>query len=160
MGVTRLSELVSQGQTFFGVQFQFPGVLREGRSGTEVEVLQYMLAILAEFDNALSPLQIDGIFGPNTARAVRAYQNAAGLAVDGVVGPVTWNSIYRHFIQADQYLRRDMRQFPRNATQAVPASVSEVGSAGQGYENTTRLGQYPGYEMKLGQTDGREAVLV
>ena len=160
VGVTRLSELVSQGQTFFGVQFQFPGVLREGSSGTEVEVLQYMLAILAEFDNALSPLQIDGAFGPNTARAVRAYQNAAGLAVDGVVGPVTWNSIYRHFIQADQYLRRDMRQFPRTATQAVPASVSEVGSAGQGYENTARLGQYPGYEMKLGQTDGREAVLV
>ena len=160
VGVTKLSELVSQGQTFFAVQFQFPGVLREGSSGTEVEVLQYMLALLAEFDNALSPLQIDGVFGPNTARAVRSYQQVTGLTVDGVVGPVTWDSIYRHFIQADQYLRRDMGQFPRDATQAVPASVSEVGSAAQGYENTTRLGQYPGYEMKLGQTDGREAVMV
>ena len=160
VGVTKLSELVSQGQTFFGVQFQFPGVLREGSSGTEVEVLQYMLAILAEFDNALSPLAVDGVFGPNTARAVRAYQSAAGLAADGVVGPVTWDSIYRHFIQADQYLRRDMRQFPRTAVQAVPASVSEVGSAARGYENTVRLGQYPGYEIKLGQTDGRKAVQV
>lgn len=160
VGVTRLSELVSQGQTFFAVQFQFPGILREGSSGTEVEVLQYMLALLAEFDNSLSPLQMDGVFGPNTTRAVRSYQQMAGLAVDGVVGPATWNSIYRHFIQADQYLRRDMSQFPRNATQAVPASVSEVGSAGEGYENTPRLGQYPGYELKLGQTDGREAVMV
>ena len=137
-----------------------PGVLREGSSGTEVEVLQYMLAILAEFDNALSPLAVDGVFGPNTARAVRAYQRAAGLGVDGVVGPATWDSIYRHFIQADQYLRRNLRQFPRTATQAVPASVNEVGSAGSGYENTPRLGQYPGYEIKLGQTDGRKAVLV
>ena len=160
VGVTRLSELMSQGQTFFAVQFQFPGILKEGSSGTEVEVLQYMLALLAEFDNSLSPLQMDGVFGPNTTRAVRSYQQMAGLAVDGVVGPATWNSIYRHFIQADQYLRRDMSQFPRNATQAVPASVSEVGSAGEGYENTPRLGQYPGYELKLGQTDGREAVMV
>ena len=160
VGVNRLSELVSQGQTFFAVQFQFPGVLREGSSGTEVEVLQYMLALLAEFDNVLSPLQVDGVFGPGTARAVRNYQQAAGLAVDGIVGPETWDSIYRHFIQADQYLRRDTGQFPRNATQAVPASVSEVGSAAQGYENTPRLGQYPGYELKLGQADGREVVLV
>ena len=140
--------------------FQFPGVLREGSSGTEVEVLQYMLALLAEFDNVLSPLQVDGVFGPGTARAVRNYQQAAGLAVDGIVGPETWDSIYRHFIQADQYLRRDTGQFPRNATQAVPASVSEVGSAAQGYENTPRLGQYPGYELKLEQADGREVVLV
>ena len=160
VGVTQLSELVSQGQTFFAVQFQFPGVLREGDSGTEVEVVQYMLAVLAEFDNALSPIQVDGVFGPNTTRAVRAYQNAVGLTADGVVGAATWDSIYRHFIQADQYLRRDMRQFPRDATQAVPASVREVGSAEQGYENTPRLGQYPGYELRLGQTDGREAVQV
>ncbi len=160
VGVTQLSELVSQGQTFFSVQFQFPGVLREGDRGSEVQVLQYMLAILAEFDNALSPIQVDGIFGSNTRRAVLAYQNVAGLAADGVVGKVTWDSIYRHFIQADQYLRRNMQQMPRTATQAIPAAVTEVGSAGKGYENTPRLGQYPGYEIKLGQSDGRKAVLV
>ena len=32
--------------------------------------------------------------------------------------------------------------------------------ASRDFADTPRLGQYPGYEMKLGQTDGREAVLV
>mgnify|MGYP000405798626 CR=1 FL=1 len=125
-----------------------------------MQVLQYMLALLAGFDNALSPVQIDGTFGPVTARAVRNYQGVAGLTVDGIVGRDTWNSIYRHFIMAEDYLRRDMGQFPRSATQVVPAAMLEVGSGGEDYETTTRMGQYPGYEMKIGQTDQREAVMV
>ena len=160
VGVTQLSELVSQGQTFYAVQFQYPGVLREGDRGDEVKVLQYMLALLAEFDNALSPVGIDGVFGPSTARAVRNYQGVTGLVVDGIVGEDTWNSLYRNFVMAEQYLQRDMEQFPRTAAQAVPAAVMEVRSGGDGYENTVRMGQYPGYEVKLGQSDRREGVEV
>ena len=37
------------------------------------------------------------IYGTATAEAVRAYQRLFGLAVDGVVGPATWNSIYNQF---------------------------------------------------------------
>jgi peptidoglycan hydrolase-like protein with peptidoglycan-binding domain len=38
--------------------------------------------------------EVDGIFGTNTAQAVRAFQTAQGLAVDGVIGPQTWDALF------------------------------------------------------------------
>jgi len=35
-------------------------------------------------------VNVDGIFGPNTKGAVAGIQHAAGIPVDGVVGPQTW----------------------------------------------------------------------
>jgi putative chitinase len=38
-------------------------------------------------------LAVDGRYGPTTRRAVRAFQRAAGIPVDGVAGPVTLEAI-------------------------------------------------------------------
>jgi peptidoglycan hydrolase-like protein with peptidoglycan-binding domain len=38
-------------------------------------------------------LEIDGIFGPNTEQAVRGLQEALSVAVDGIVGPITWRAL-------------------------------------------------------------------
>src|SRR5215218_7922435 len=62
--------------------------LQEGSSGEAVEVLQRALQ-RAGFD----PGPIDGEFGPLTAEAVRSFQAARGLVVDGIVGPQTWSAL-------------------------------------------------------------------
>jgi len=47
---------------------------------------------VAELQNALGIdwLKEDGIFGPATEAAVKAFQTSNGLTPDGVVGPDTW----------------------------------------------------------------------
>ena len=75
VAVTRLSELLSEGQEYYSVQFNFPGEnLKQGDRGGEVRVLQYMLAILSEFNDEITPGAVDGDFGSATAASVRAYQ--------------------------------------------------------------------------------------
>ncbi|WP_427921824.1 peptidoglycan-binding protein [Streptomyces sp. cg40] len=41
----------------------------------------------------ISPGGIDGMFGPLTEHAVKAFQKRAGLDVDGMVGPHTWKAL-------------------------------------------------------------------
>ena len=54
-------------------------VLSEGSEGRQVELLQ----------KAVGGVKVDGIFGPETEAAVRAFQTSRALTVDGVVGPAT-----------------------------------------------------------------------
>ena len=44
-------------------------------------------------------IDVDGIYGPRTKAAVRAWQKKNELVVDGVVGPDTWASMFPPVIQ-------------------------------------------------------------
>lgn len=63
-------------------------VLRRGDEGNGVVLLQRALAA-----KGFSPGAIDGDFGGKTDIAVRAFQAARGLGVDGVVGDGTWAAL-------------------------------------------------------------------
>ncbi|MFB5192643.1 GH25 family lysozyme [Alicyclobacillus fastidiosus] len=58
-------------------------------TGAAVETLQKDLNTLG----ANPVLTVDGDFGAGTQTAVKAFQSAHGLTVDGVVGPATWAAI-------------------------------------------------------------------
>lgn len=64
-------------------------VYRIGWKGPEIERIQIRLKELGHY---LGP--IDGDFGGGTLKAVKAYQRTRGLTVDGMVGPVTWGSLF------------------------------------------------------------------
>jgi peptidoglycan hydrolase-like protein with peptidoglycan-binding domain len=38
-------------------------------------------------------ISVDGVFGPQLETAVKSFQEGAGLLVDGIVGPLTWNAL-------------------------------------------------------------------
>ena len=64
-------------------------VLRRGSESAAVMFLQRLLL------SYLYPItSLDGDFGPETERAVRAFQNENGLGVDGVVGRNTWQALF------------------------------------------------------------------
>ena len=155
VGVLQLAELVSKGQTYYAVQFQFPGNLEEGDAGAEVEVLQYMLSLLAQFSDTLYAPAMDGQFGPVTGRAVRTYQNWAGITPTGLVDERTWNSIYDSFVTANYSLSRDTVRAQSLGENAVPvlAAAAPVQPPDR-WADTPRLGQYQGSPLKPGQADG------
>ena len=63
-------------------------VLHEGSTGLPVRRAQSRLTA-AGFDTG----GVDGQFGSQTEAGVRVFQQAQGLAVDGIVGPQTWRQI-------------------------------------------------------------------
>ncbi len=93
----------SQGLTANGVvgAVTWAAVVVEVRQGSRGEAVK---GVQEEFqfrnlsgDPGKGP-QVDGIFGPVTDAAVRAFQHALSLdipavIVDGIVGPVTWQAL-------------------------------------------------------------------
>ncbi|MFC4425093.1 peptidoglycan-binding domain-containing protein [Deinococcus navajonensis] len=96
--------------------------LRQGDSGRDVVTLQYLLR------HRGYSLSVDGAFGPGTDSAVRAFQSANGLVVDGIVGGNTWEKLIATVRQGDS----------SNAVRAVQDQLR----SGYGYGSVTVDGAF------------------
>lgn len=145
VGVNRLSELVSEGQRMFGIPFQAPQAVSEGSPRNQVLMVQYFLSILAQFDPLIPFVTLDGIYGPATRQAVRSFQTAQGIPVTGTVDTATWNALYSAFEGIDVTVLSDDILFP--------AELQGLGNDPDFYSQITRMTQFPGRELRLGDRD-------
>ena len=57
-----------------------------------LSILDFELSVTLATSNNL---KIDGIFGINTEKAVKKFQNNRNLKVDGIVGKKTWSYLIK-----------------------------------------------------------------
>lgn len=141
--VTKLSELRSQGQQFYSVNWEYPDAIVQGNRGEKVRLLQYMLSVLSEYISEIPSVSVDGIFGPATAAAVRAAQRWFGLPVTGAVDQLTWDEIYDQYSGIENTTLRNGETFPRQGS-----NVSR-----NNYARSTTMSQFPGENLQTGSRD-------
>ncbi len=95
--VKRLNDLASEGVTPDEVTNIVSTELDIGDTGRGVYELQYFLNFIANFNESVPYIEVDGIFGPRTEAAVKAVQQLYGLEPTGVVTLETWDYIYRAY---------------------------------------------------------------
>lgn len=153
-GILRLSELVSEGQTYFQLGFEYQQAIVYGQQGESVLLLQYLLSILSQFYLTIPFLTVDGIFGDTTQAAVQALQQDAGLPQTGTVDEATWAVIVDRFIGIDRTVLSNPNFFPYQS----PSSGTIPPEQLQDYF-ATRPGQFPGFPLELGDTDQERSQL-
>jgi len=117
-------------------QMELVSILNEGDRGTEVRQLQTDLNKLGY------KLEVDGIFGPATDKAVEDFQRKNKLAVDGAVGPNTSSSLAKAIANLSKpkpdnkpVSTRKVLQLPASAdswrvypTSKAPVKTNAIGS--------------------------------
>lgn len=96
--VKHLAELNSEGVTREEAKKQFVEDLVPGMQNIQVSNLQYFLAVIGAYYEAVMPVEITGYYGPETERSVKSFQKVYRLPETGVVNRETWFDIYRAYL--------------------------------------------------------------
>ncbi len=93
-GVKRLNELRSEGLTYSEISRVYPEALTPGYTGPEVNVVQYMLNVVAQYEDTVAPFPITGSYDNATEEAIRGFQRTYGLADDGILNEKTYARLF------------------------------------------------------------------
>ena len=156
--ITRLSELRSQGQQFYAINWSPPTTLQTGSTGEKVRLLQYMLSVLSNFISTIPPVTVDGIYGSDTRAAVLAFQRRYRLPETGTVGQTTWDTIYDQYTGIENTALRSTERFPAgqngNATPAMAQNGRRRSNpTNTPYSQTSVMTQFPGRDLSVGNQD-------
>ncbi|MBE6863295.1 MAG: spore cortex-lytic protein [Ruminococcus flavefaciens] len=95
--VKRIAELDSEGVRYEEIENKYTEDLKIGMQSIEVSMLQYYLAVIGAYYEAVQPVEITGYFGENTERSVKSFQRVFGLPQTGEVDRATRNDLYRAY---------------------------------------------------------------
>ncbi len=90
---------INTAEEISGIPSSWPGYnLTIGSTGDKVRQIQEQINGIANAYPAIPRVTVDGIFGPNTAAAVREIQSVFGLPVTGIVDYPTWYKISERYV--------------------------------------------------------------
>ncbi len=90
---------INTAEAISGIPSSWPGYnLENGSSGSKVRQLQEQINVIATAYPAIPKLNVDGIYGPATAEAVRKFQSVFGLPSTGVTDYKTWYKISEIYV--------------------------------------------------------------
>ena len=118
--------------------------LRKGDKGKAVKELQKLLKAAGVYSG-----NIDGTYGTETVKAVKAYQKANGLKEDGKCGPFTWAKL----------LGIDIKTVYPDATEKPDDNVLRWGDKGEAVKALQQKLRQLGYKIAADGIYGEKTVL-
>ena len=123
--VKRIAELDSEGVRFEEITPVYTEDLKIGMQSIEVSILQYYLAVIGAYYEAVVPVEITGYFGEKTERSVKSFQRVFGLPQTGEVDRATRNDLYRAYQGIAEAVKPDY-----TAVALYPGTVLREGISG------------------------------
>lgn len=124
--VKRVAELDSEGVRLEEIAPVFTEDLSIGMQSDEVSMLQYYLAVIGAYYEAVTPVEITGYFGEQTERSLKSFQRVFGLPQTGVADRATRNDLYRAYKGIADTVKPEY-----TAVALYPGTVLKEGDSGE-----------------------------
>ena len=121
----QLAELDSEGIRWDEVAPQYLEDLKIGSEGNEVRNLQYYLAVIGAYYEAVQPVDITGYFGEETELSLKSFQRVFGIPQTGALDRATKNDLYRAYMGIVETVRPEY-----TAVALYPGTVLREGARG------------------------------